>query len=204
MEVRRQAEPTAPNPEAYQLYLEAVRLWGLRDATSLSRRQQLLQRGIALQPDFARAHAAMGFVLSVRSTEIKDPLSGEGRALNEQALTWAGTCPLPDPGLAEGYAAKGNALENLGRWTECKEAYRRSIELDPNFATARQWYARNLAEEGYIEEAMLQLKRAVDSIRWRHVFWIITARILSGCGDTRKPSRSSIGRWRSNPIWRKP
>ncbi len=125
---------SAPNPEAYQLYLEAVRLWGLRDATSLSRAEQLLQRAIALQPDFARAHAAMGFVLSVRSVEgVKDPLSGEGRALNEQALKWAERALALDPDLPEGYAAKGNVLENLGRWTECKEAYRRSIELDPNF-----------------------------------------------------------------------
>ena len=153
----------APNPEAYQLYLEAVRLWGLRNEASLDRAEQLLQRAIALQPDFARAHAAMGFVLSVRSVELgKDPMAGEGRALNEQALQWAERALALDPDLAEGYAAKGNALENLGRWTECKEAYRRSIELDPNFATGHQWYARNLSEEGYIDEAMVEMKRAVE------------------------------------------
>jgi TolB-like protein/Tfp pilus assembly protein PilF len=154
---------TTPNPEAYQLYLEAVRLWGMRNAASLERAEQLLQRAIALQPDFARAHAAMGFVLSVRSAEFgNDPMAGEGRALNEQALQWAERALALDPDLAEGYAAKGNVLENLGRWTECKEAYRRSIELDPNFATAHQWYARNLSEEGYIDEAMLEIKRAVE------------------------------------------
>ena len=154
---------TAPNPEAYQLYLEAVRLWGMRDAVSLDRAEQLLRRAIALQPDFARADAAMGFVLSVRSSELgKDPMAGEGRALNEQALQWAERALALDPDLAEGYAAKGNVLENLGRWTECKEAYRRSIELDPNFATAHQWYARNLSEEGYIDESMVEMKRAVE------------------------------------------
>ena len=154
---------TAPNPEAYQLYLEAVRLWGMRNEASLDRAEQLLQRAIALQPDFARADAAMGFVLSVRSVELgKDPMAGEGRALNEQALQWAERALALDPDLAEGYAAKGNVLENLGRWTECKEAYRRSIELDPNFATAHQWYARNLSEEGYIDEAMVEMKRAVE------------------------------------------
>ena len=154
---------TAPNPEAYQLYLEAVRLWGLRNEASLDRAEQLLQRAITLQPDFARADAAMGFVLSVRSAELgKDPMAGEGRALNEQALQWAERALALDPDLAEGYAAKGNVLENLGRWTECKEAYRRSIELDPNFATGHQWYARNLSQEGYLDEAMVELKRAVE------------------------------------------
>ena len=152
-----------PNPEAYQLYLEAVRLWGLRNAASLDRAEQLLQRAITLQPDFARAHAAMGFVLSVRFAERgDDPMAGEGRALNEQALKWADRALALDPDLAEGYAAKGNVLENLGRWTESKEAYRRSIELDPNFATGHQWYARNLSEEGYIDEAMTEMKRAVE------------------------------------------
>jgi tetratricopeptide (TPR) repeat protein len=105
----------------------------------------------------------MGFVLSVRSAEFgSDPMAGEGRALNEQALQWAERALALDPDLAEGYAAKGNVLENLGRWTECKEAYRRSIELDPNFATAHQWYARNLSEEGYIDETMVEMKRAVE------------------------------------------
>jgi tetratricopeptide (TPR) repeat protein len=138
-------------------------LWGMRNEASLDRAEQLLQRAITLQPDFARADAAMGFVLSVRSVELgKDPMVGEGRALNEQALQWAERALALDPDLAEGYAAKGNVLENLGRWTECKEAYRRSIELDPNFATAHQWYARNLSEEGYIDEAMVEMKRAVE------------------------------------------
>ena len=154
---------TPPNPEAYQLYLEAVRLWGMRNTASLDRAEQLLQRAIALQPDFARANAAMGFVLSVRSAELgNDPMAGEGRALNEQALKWSERALALDPNLAEGYAAKGNVLENLGRWTECKEAYRRSIELDPNFATGHQWYARNLSEEGYIGEAMVEMTRAVE------------------------------------------
>jgi TolB-like protein/Tfp pilus assembly protein PilF len=152
-----------PDPQAYQLYLEAVRLWGLRNIPSLERAEQLLQRAIALQPDYARAQAAMGFVLSVRSAELgNDPLMGEGRDLNEQALHWAERALTLDPNLAEAYAAKGNALENLGHWTECKEAYRRSIELDPNFATAHQWYSRNLSEEGNIEEAMFEMKRAVE------------------------------------------
>jgi adenylate cyclase len=154
---------TAPNPEAYQLYLEAVRLWGMRNEASLDRAEQLLKRAIALQPDFARAYAAMGFVVSVRLAERGvNPMSGDGRALNEQALQWAEQALALDPDLAEGYAAKGNVLENLGRWTECKEAYRRSIELDPNFATAHQWYARNLSEEGYIDEAMVEMRRAVE------------------------------------------
>jgi TolB-like protein/Tfp pilus assembly protein PilF len=153
----------APNPEAYQLYLEAVRLWGWRNVASLDRAEQLLRRAIDLQPDFARADAAMGSVLSVRSAELgKEPMAGEGRALNEQALWWVERALALDPDLAEGYAAKGNVLENLGRWTESKEAYRRSIELDPNFATGHQWYARNLSEEGYIDEAMIEMKRAVE------------------------------------------
>src|SRR5438034_313538 len=60
------------------------------------------------------------------------------------------------------YAAKGNVLDNLGRWTESKEAYRRSIELDSNFATAHQWYARTLSQEGYMDEATAEMKRAVE------------------------------------------
>ena len=38
----------------------------MRNVASLDRAEQLLKRAIALQPDFARAHAAMGFVLAVK------------------------------------------------------------------------------------------------------------------------------------------
>jgi adenylate cyclase len=152
-----------PDPEAYQLYLEAVRLWGMRNAASLERAEQLLQRAITLQPDFARAHAAMGFVLAVKWAEHGyDPISTEGQALNERALQSAGRSLALEPELAEGYAAKGNVLDNLGRWSESKEAYQRSIELDPNFATAHQWYARSLSQEGYMDEATAEMKRAVE------------------------------------------
>src|SRR5262249_25373492 len=77
-------------------------------------------------------------------------------------LKWAESALTLDPDLAEGYAAKGNVLDNLGRWNESKEAYHRSIALDPNFATAHQWYARGLSQEGYLDEAMAEMKRAVE------------------------------------------
>ena len=109
-----------------------------------------------------------------------------------------------DPDLAEGYAAKGNVLENLGRWTECKDAYRRSIELDPNFATAHQWYARNLSEEGYIDEAMVEMKRAVELDPLAPRILDNYGAYLIWLGNIRKPLRSSIRCSPSNPILRRP
>ncbi len=154
---------TPLNPEAYQLYLEAARAWNQRDDASLDRAEKLVQRSLALQPDFARAVALMANVFSTRAN-----LGADGdeqvrvRDLAEQALGWAGRALALDPDLAEGYAAKGNALDRLGRWAEAKAAYRRSTELDPNYATGHQWYSRSLSQEGYLDEALAEMRRAVE------------------------------------------
>ncbi|MBI2813049.1 MAG: tetratricopeptide repeat protein [Opitutae bacterium] len=157
------ANRAALNPEAYQLYLEAARAWNQRDNASLDRAERLLRRALALQPDFARAVALMANIFSTRGniTNAADaaPMM---QTLGEQALVWADRALTLDPDLAEGYAAKGNALDRLGRWGEAKAAYRRSTELDPNYATGHQWYARSLSQEGYLDEALAEMRRAME------------------------------------------
>jgi TolB-like protein/Flp pilus assembly protein TadD len=156
-------KPVAINPDAYQLYIEARQAWGMRDKVHLDRAEELLKRVIALQPDFARAYAAMGNVMASRSDENDlEPGSQRYRELNEQALNWADRALALDPDLAEAYGTKGNAYDRLGRATEARAAFRKSIELDPNYASGHQWYGRNLSEDGYLDEALGEIRRAVE------------------------------------------
>ncbi|MBK6724791.1 MAG: tetratricopeptide repeat protein [Acidobacteria bacterium] len=50
----------------------------------------------------------------------------------------------------------GNSLN----WAESEKAFKRSIELSPNYATARHWYSRVLAVLGRKDEALAEIKRA--------------------------------------------
>ena len=40
--------------------------------------------------------------------------------------------------------------------------YRRAIELNPNYATARHWYSDMLGDVGRLDEALAQIERAVE------------------------------------------
>jgi eukaryotic-like serine/threonine-protein kinase len=45
-------------------------------------------------------------------------------------------------------------------WRTAEKEFRRAIELDPNYATAHQWYAECLALMGRFDEAFAEIDRA--------------------------------------------
>jgi tetratricopeptide (TPR) repeat protein len=45
-------------------------------------------------------------------------------------------------------------------WQTAENEYRRAIQLDPNYATAHQWYAEFLGFEGRFDEAFAEMGRA--------------------------------------------
>jgi tetratricopeptide (TPR) repeat protein len=54
----------------------------------------------------------------------------------------------------------------LWNWADAEKYYKRSIELNPNYATARQWYSRTLRNMARYEEAheQIMLAKQADSL----------------------------------------
>ncbi len=152
------------NAEAYALYLEAGRAWALRGADSLARAEALLKRALELEPQFPRAFALMSLVLTQAGSGgvLLAPTEAD-RALFARAQVWVDRALAAAPDLAEAHAAQGNLLDRAGRWADAKAAYRRAIELDPAYATPRQWYARSLMSDGQVDEALAEMRRAAES-----------------------------------------
>jgi tetratricopeptide (TPR) repeat protein len=46
------------------------------------------------------------------------------------------------------------------RWAEAEQHFKKAIALDPNYATAHQWYGSYLAARGRLDEAVIQAKTA--------------------------------------------
>ena len=66
-----------------------------------------------------------------------------------------------DDALAEAHTSLAAVLEGTGGDLPATEsAYKRALELNPNYATARQWYAEFLRSSGRFDEALVELKRA--------------------------------------------
>jgi tetratricopeptide (TPR) repeat protein len=66
-----------------------------------------------------------------------------------------------DEGLAEAHTSLALITENYDwDWQTAEKEYRRAIQLDPNYATAHQWYAEYLAFQGRFDEAFAESERA--------------------------------------------
>ena len=76
-----------------------------------------------------------------------------------------------DPECAEAYAILGAFLVWAKRdISKGGETLLKSIELNPNFATARQWYAQYLMITGPVSESRHQVNRAVELEPY---FWVV-------------------------------
>jgi len=66
-----------------------------------------------------------------------------------------------DEGLAEAHTSLALITENYDwDWPAAEKEYRRAIQLDPNYATAYQWYAEYLTWQGRFDEALRASERA--------------------------------------------
>src|SRR5580700_10588491 len=68
-----------------------------------------------------------------------------------------------DDSLPEAHAARAFALSNLRRWSEAEPEFRRAIELNPNNAAARYFFAFGyLAPQNRMDEALEQYRTAIS------------------------------------------
>ena len=66
-----------------------------------------------------------------------------------------------DSSLAEAHTSLALITENFDfEWPRAEQEYGRAIELNPSYATARQWYAEYLALLGRFDEALAESERA--------------------------------------------
>ena len=68
-----------------------------------------------------------------------------------------------DETLAEAHTALANALFSYRRdWERAQEHFGLALRFDPNYSTARHWYALFLAAQGHFDQALRQINRAQE------------------------------------------
>lgn len=166
-EIRQIEKISTQNPEAYDFYLRARFLLHKAnseqrsdfDKESVMSRLQYYEKAIAADTTFAEAYAGLSnawFNLSAWGFLPMNEGFPKARNLSMKALEI-------DPDCAEAHAVIGA----YHVWVERKfeEGHKElltSIHLDPNFSTARQWYAQLLMITGPIEEARVHIERALE------------------------------------------
>jgi TolB-like protein/Tfp pilus assembly protein PilF len=147
------------NTEAYQLYLKGRYHWSKRTGADIKKSVEYFQQAIDKDPTYALAYAALAeayiLIPNYTNTNPHDAFP-KARAAAEKALEI-------DETLAEAHNALADIMyEYDWKFAEAEREFKRAIELNPNYATARHWYGEYLLAVGKNEEALAEMKRAQE------------------------------------------
>ena len=155
----RLAQRGAIDPAVYELYLRGRRAWNLRTQAGFDAAITNFEQAIARDPNFALAHAGLADVYVLASTRPESRPSSEAAT---KALSAATRALELDPALPEAHASRAALYSFHERnFSEAQKEFKRAIELNPGYPTARQWYAILLSEQGRDAEAKEQAAEAV-------------------------------------------
>lgn len=148
---------TRESYEAYDLYLKGLYFWNKRTMEGLQRATEYFQQATDKDPRDARAYAGLAdcyVLLSGYSGLTPREFIAKGRAAAQRAVEL-------DDALAEAHTAKAVVAQDFDwDWKTAEGEYRRAIELNPNYATARHWYAEYLGLMGRFDEAGMAFEQA--------------------------------------------
>jgi len=145
------------NEEAYKLYLQGRYYWNRRTIVDFKTAIPYFQKAIEIDPNFALAYSGLadsyGLLASYGGQTDTLP-QAKAAALKALAL---------DDNLAEAHGSLGQYLIDHERnFAAAEKEFRRAIALNPNYASAYQWYAELLSHSGRFDEAQKQAQRALD------------------------------------------
>jgi TolB-like protein/DNA-binding winged helix-turn-helix (wHTH) protein/Tfp pilus assembly protein PilF len=163
LELPAGAPPSHPSPlaarqyQAYDLYLKGRYFWNKRTPQGLQQAIDYFQQAIAKDPDNAHAYAGLADSYALLSGYTSAPQTEsmpKARAAAVKALQL-------NEGLAEAHTSLALITENYEwDWKTAEKEYTRAIQLNPNYATAHQWYAEFLSLQGRFQEAFAESERA--------------------------------------------
>ena len=150
----------AVSPEVYEAYLKGRYEWSQRTPGSLERAIEQFKHAAALDPTYAPAHAGLADCYNQLGTVLV--AGGSPSTYRPLAAAEAIKALQIDPSSAEAHAALGYVWHYDLRWADAEREFRRAIELNPNFALARIWYANLLMSRRRMREAIEQVYAARD------------------------------------------
>jgi len=155
--VATQVAESTTSYEAYDLYLKGRFSWNKRTPEGFKQSIKYFRQSIDMDPHYARAYAGLADAYAMSSSYgIDSPTEMIPRA-REAALK---ALELDDT-LAEAHTSLALIQENYDwDWETAEQQYRRALELNPNYATAHQWYAEYLAWVGRFDEAFEESENA--------------------------------------------
>lgn len=152
--------PAAVSPSsdrAHDLYLRGLYFWNKRTPAGFDRAIEFFGDAVKEDPSYARAYAGLADVYALASGYAGVSPSDARPKAREAARR---AIELDDT-LAVAHTARAVVAQDFDwDWQTAEAEYRRSVQLDPNYATAHHWYAEFLALMGRFDEARVEMERA--------------------------------------------
>ncbi|MBI3416909.1 MAG: tetratricopeptide repeat protein, partial [Verrucomicrobia bacterium] len=150
------------NLEAYDLYLRGRHFWNQRTGVDIERAVGLFQQATEKDPKFAAAYAGLASsyaLLPIYAAVPKRDALPKARAAARRALELDGR-------LAEAHTVLAGCAWHDWDWVEAEQEFQEALRLNPNHGTSHHWYALLLRDQGKMEQALAEMRKAqaVDSL----------------------------------------
>jgi tetratricopeptide (TPR) repeat protein len=145
------------HPAAWRFYALARFFVEQRSPAALEQAADHFRQALAIDPDYALAHARLADVYTIQGVMGARPPLVTGPLAREEALHALAI----DERLPMAHYALGHALVQYDRdWAAAESAYRRALALDPNCTDGYHRYAILLMTSGRPTEAFARIRRA--------------------------------------------
>ena len=151
------ARATAANAEAQELYLQGRYYWDKRTPEDLNKAVDFFTQAVVHDPNYAQAYVGLADCYHL----LREFAAMPAAEAYPRALAAARKAVELDDSSAEAHASLAFSLFYWS-WDQAgaEREFRRSIELNPHYAPAHQWFANVLAAEGRLPEALQQINLA--------------------------------------------
>ena len=147
------------NLETFNLFRKGRYFLNRRDAGDMTKALQCFER--AIEKDKNYVFPLVGIADTYSSIGVYGIIPP--KEAFSKAKTAANRALEIDDRLSEAHASLAWILTVYDwDWLSAEKEYKRAIELNPNYATAHQWYALYLAINGRFDEAIVEAKRALE------------------------------------------
>ena len=151
----RSAQNSTTNREAYDAFLLGKYSLNKRTADGIANAESQLRHAIALDPNFAAAHAALASALALVNDWHYKPI--DPIAVSREAIVEANRALALDSLSGDAWAARGRVLSAAHAPEELvRRDFERAIRAVPHHANAHGWYAMELARRGHRAESRAQ------------------------------------------------